>query len=131
MSKYWVGRIADCPIGGPFDLWRKNYYLENGRPPDDTVKMFPALSFKTVTGIATAAVVDNASLNEVFIKYGEYEPKKQLKMAYAYFSEWRKHAPFMPDSFQDIPLRPARTSPEPLDEFLDDWDKVIHGYDKK
>jgi hypothetical protein len=27
----------------------------------------------------------------------------------------------MPDSMQDIPLRPVRTSPESLAEFLEDW----------
>ena len=121
MSKYWGN---DCPIGGPFDLWRKNYFLENGTPPDDTAKLYPELSVDTVAGIATAAVTDSATLAEVLEKYNNNGPEEQLTMAYTYFSEWRKRCPFMPDSMQDLPLRPARTSPEPFDEFWADWIKV-------
>ena len=118
MSKYWVG---ECPIGGPFDLWRKDYFLANDIPPDDTVKMYPALCAETVASIATATVTENATLSEIISRYGNCESEEQLTMAYEYFSEWHKRCPFLPDSMQDLPLRSARTSPEPLDEFLDDW----------
>ena len=127
MSKYWVG---DCPIGGPFDLWRKNYFLANSIPPDDTVKMYPALSAETFAGISTAAVTDNVSFDEVLRKYGDCESEEQVAMAYAYFRRWCKRALFLPDSLQDLPLRPARTSPEPFEEFWDDWKKHNHGEDK-
>jgi hypothetical protein len=120
MSKYWVG--DDCQIGGPFDLWRKNYFFANGRPPDDMVKMYPALNAETVADIAKTSTV-GATLEDVLHKFERHEPVDQLTMAYEYFSEWRKHAPFMPDFFQDVPLRPIGTSPEPLEEFWKDWCK--------
>jgi hypothetical protein len=123
VNKYWVG---DCPIGGPFDLWRKNYFIANGSPPDDTGKMYPALSTKSITTIAIATVLENATFDDVINKNVDIESEEQAKKAYAYFSEWRKHAPFLPDSMQDLPLRPARTSPEPIEEFLDDWNKLMH-----
>lgn len=122
MCEYWVG---DCPIAGPFDLWRKNYFLQNGVPPEDTAEMYPSLKSETVISVARAAVIENASLNEVLLKHEDCNSKEQVMKAYAYFCEWRKHAPFMPDSWQDAPLRPARTSPEPLEEFLDDWRKSL------
>ena len=125
-NKYWVG---DCPIGGPFDLWRKDYFLANGKPPDDTGKMYPALSDKTISAVATAAVIDNATLDDI-ISNGDFESEEQVKKAYAYFVEWRKHAPFLSDDFQDLPLRPARTSPESLEEFLDDWNELNNDEDK-
>jgi len=105
-NRYWVG---DCPIGGPFDLWRKNYFLANGIPPDDTGKMYPDLDAETIAAIATAAVIEKASLDNVLNTHKNGEPEEQVKKAYTYFVEWRKHAPFLPDAFQDLPLRPART----------------------
>lgn len=94
MSKYWVEHEKHgCPIGGPFDLWRQNYFMANGQPPEDTTRL--------------------------------RGPSGQLAMAHAYFMEWRKSAPFMPDSMQDIPRRWRGTEPEPLDDFLDDWRSVI------
>jgi hypothetical protein len=44
MSEYWIG---NSPIGGPFDLWRKNYFIKNGKVPDDTWKMYPGLCIET------------------------------------------------------------------------------------
>ncbi|MCL2152139.1 MAG: hypothetical protein FWH57_04140 [Oscillospiraceae bacterium] len=124
MSKYWSGK---CPIGDPFDLWRKNYFLANGKLPEDTEKMYPELSPEIVADIASIAVSGDSTLDEVLRKFGDCEAKEQLTMAFAYFNEWRKRAPFLPDSWQDIPLRPARTSPEPLEEFMDDWREHVLG----
>ncbi|MFL6091098.1 MAG: hypothetical protein ACJ71Z_13270 [Aeromicrobium sp.] len=118
---YWVAGPGGCPIGGPFDLWRKNYFIANGEPPEDTVKMYPALSQRTVTGIAEATFTWEATLEDVLQRFTTDGPHDQLTMAYSYFHEWRKRAPFLPDSMQDIALRPARTEPEPLDGFMEDW----------
>ena len=115
-SEYWINGPQGCPIGGPFDLWRQNYFFENGRPPADTAKMYPALSAETVADVATATV----TLEDVLGMFGSRGPREQLTAAYEYFVQWRKRVPFMPDSMQDPPLRPARTTPEPLDEFLMD-----------
>ena len=125
-SEYWVDGPGGCPIGGPFDLWRQNYFLANGEPPEDTEKMYPALSAETVADLATATVTDGATLDEVLRRFGDRGPYEQLTMAHNYFEQWRKRVPFMPDSMQDMPLRPVRTSPEPLDEFLEDWQRIIH-----
>jgi len=124
MSEYWVDDDHGCPIGGPFDLWRKNYFLFYGKPPEDTCKMYPALSVEVIKGIAIAAATHGAELDVVLDTYRDSGPIEQLTMAYEYFHEWRKHAPFMPDFFQDCPLRPARTSHETIDEFLEDNRRV-------
>ena len=89
--------------------------------------MYPELCTETINDVATMVVTNNAALCEVINKYGSCELKEQLTMEYSYFSEWRKSAPFLPDSMQDIPHRPRRISPEPLDEFLNDWRKNILG----
>ena len=34
-SGYWIDGPQGCPIGGPFDLWRPNYFHANGEPPED------------------------------------------------------------------------------------------------
>ena len=107
-----------CPIGGPFDLWRQNYFFAHGEPPEDTVKMYPVLSAEPVADVATATVTDGATLDEILRTFGDRAPHVQLMMAHNYFEQWRKRVPFMPDSLQDMALQPARTSPEPLDEFL-------------
>jgi hypothetical protein len=125
-SEYWVDGPGGCPVGGPFDLWRQNYFFANGEPPEDTATMYPALSAETVADVATATVTNGAALDEVFRRFGDRGSHEQLAMAHNYFEQWRKRVPFMPDSMQDMPLRPARTSPEPLDEFLEDWQRNIH-----
>lgn len=122
MARYWVDGKGGCPIGGPFDLWRSNYYRENGEPPEDTTKMYPGLDAATIKEVAVAAVATDVTLDDVLNALGDRGPAEQLEMAYAYFREWRKRAPFMPDSWQDAPLRPARTSPEPLEESLENWE---------
>lgn len=127
-NEYWVDGPGGCPIGGPFDLWRQNYFFANGEPPEDTAKMYPALSAETVADVATATVTDGATLDEVLRRFGDRGPHEELTMAHNYFEQWRKRAPFMPDSMQDMPLRPARTSPEPLDEFLQDRQGIIHDH---
>lgn len=85
--------------------------------------MYPSLSASTVTGVAVATVRHVATLDDVLTEFADHGPQVELTVAHRYFSEWRKRAPFVPDSMQDIPLRPARTSPEPLEEFLEDWQK--------
>jgi len=122
-SGYWIDGPQGCPIGGPFDLWRPNYFHANGEPPDDTAKMYPSLSAQTVTDVAVAAVTHGATLDEVLTAFVDRGPQVELTVAHRYFSQWRRRAPFMPDSMQDLPQRPARTSPEPLEEFLEDWRK--------
>ncbi|WP_072313389.1 hypothetical protein [Agrococcus sp. Marseille-P2731] len=121
MAQYWVDDVSGCPIGGPFDPWRPNYFRANGEPPEDTSKMYPGLSASTVSEVAIATVNDEDTLDDVLSDFGKRGPVEQLVMAHAYFSEWRKRAPFMPDSMQGIPLRPARTSAEPLEESVGDW----------
>lgn len=126
MSKYWVEHTKyGCPIGGPFDLWRQNYFMANGEPPEDTAKLYPDLSSETVTAVAVATINDGATLDHLLITFGDRGPSYQLTMAHTYFSEWRKSAPFMPDSMQDIPRRWEGTAPEPLEDFHDDWRRVI------
>ena len=126
MSKYWVEHEKyGCPIGGPFDLWRQNYFMANGQPPEDTARLYPDLSSETVTAVAVATVSGGATLDDLLITFGDRGPSDQLAMAHAYFMEWRKSAPFMPDSMQDIPRRWRGTEPEPLAGFLDDWRRVI------
>lgn len=120
-SGYWIDGPQGCPIGGPFDLWRPNYFHANGEPPEDTAKMYPSLAPETVKAVAVATVTHGAELSDVLAALGPHGPEIELTVAHRYFSQWRKRVPFMPDSMQDIPLRPARTSPEPLDEFLEDW----------
>lgn len=120
-SGYWIDGPQGCPIGGPFDLWRPNYFHENGKPPEDTAKMYPSLSAATVTDVAVATINDGAALEEILEAFADCGPEVELTVAHNYFSQWRRRVPFMPDEMQDMPLRPARTSPEPLDEFLEDW----------
>lgn len=124
MTAYWIDGPAGCPVAAPFDLWRKNYFVANGTPPDDTQKMYPALTATTVTDVAVATVRDGATLDDVLRTFAGQGPDEQLSAAHRYFSRWIEHAPFMPDSWQDVPLRPARTSPEPLDEFMKNWRAV-------
>jgi hypothetical protein len=114
-------RASGVPVGGPFDLWRPNYFHANGEPPDDTAKMYPSLSAQTVTDLAVATVRGGATLDDVLSAFADRGPRLELTVAHRYFSQWRRRAPFMPDSMQDLPQRPARTSPEPLEEFLEDW----------
>ena len=58
MSKYWVEHETyGCPIGGPFDLWRQNYFMAKSEPPEDTAKLYPGLRPETVTAVAVAARV--------------------------------------------------------------------------
>lgn len=116
MPKYWVDDASGCQIGGPFDLWRQEYFRLNGEPPEDTAKMYPGLAAATVSEVAIATVTDEATLDDVLTAFGDRGPWKQLTMAHAYFSEWRKRVPFMPESMQDIPLLPPRTSAMPLEE---------------
>ena len=126
MSKYWVEHAKyGCPIGGPFDHWRQNYFMANGEPPEDTAKLYPDLSSETVTAVAVATINDGATLDHLLITFGDRGPSDQLTMAYTYFSEWRMSAPSMPDSMQDIPRRWEGTAPEPLEDFHDDWRRVI------
>lgn len=126
MSEYWVEHEKyGCPIGGPFDLWRQNYFMANGEPPEDTAKLYPDLSSETVTAVAVATINAGATLDHLLITFGDRGPSDQLTMAHTYFSEWRKSAPFMPDSMQDIPRRWEGTAPEPLEDFHDDWRRVI------
>lgn len=126
MSKYWVEHETHgCPIGGPFDLWRQNYFMANSEPPEDTAKLYPGLRPETVTAVAVAIVNDGAMLHDLLARFGDQGPVEQLTMAHTYFSEWRKSAPFMPDSMQDIPRRWTGTEPEPLEDFLDDWRRVV------
>ncbi|GAA3539259.1 hypothetical protein GCM10022263_28460 [Nocardioides daeguensis] len=120
-SGYWIDEPMGCPIGGPFDLWRPNYFHANGELPDDTARMYPSLGPETVKAVAVATVTHGAELSDVLTAFGDHGPEVELTVAHRYFSQWRKRVVFMPDSMQDIPLRPARTSPEPLDEFLEDW----------
>jgi len=124
-SGYWIDGPQGCPIGGPFDLWRPNYFHTNGEPPEDTARMYPSLDPQTVKEVAVATVTNDASLDDVRATFGDRGPEVELIVAHRYFSQWRKRVPFMPDSMQDIPLRPARTSPEPLEEFLEDWRKNV------
>lgn len=44
MPKYWPGEDTHCPISGPFDLWRKNYFRKNGELPEDLKKLWQALT---------------------------------------------------------------------------------------
>lgn len=120
-SGYWIDGPQGCPIGGPFDLWRANYFHANGEPPEDTAKMYPLLSPQTVADVAVSTAANGATLGEVLIAFGDRGPEVELTVAHRYFSQWRKRVPFMPDSMQDLPLRPARTSPEPLKQFLKNW----------
>lgn len=83
--------------------------------------MYPALSSETVAEIASATVLNNASLHDVLAIFHDRGPELELSLAHNYFSQWRKAAPFMPESMQNVPLRPARESPEPWDEFEEDW----------
>lgn len=130
MSTYWPdGLPHGCPIGGPFDLWRQNYFMANGEPPEDTVKLYPDLGAETVTAVAVATVNDGATLDDLLDRFGDRGPVEQLTTAHAYFSQWRKSAPFMPDSMQDIPRRWTGTEPEPFDDFLDDLRRVTEGGD--
>jgi hypothetical protein len=122
-SGYWIDGPQGCPIGGPFDLWRPNYFHANGEPPEDTAKMYPSLDAQTVADVAVATVMHEDTLDEVLTAFADRGPQVELTVAHQYFSQWRKRVPFMPDSMQDLPLRPARTSPEPLEEFLEDWRK--------
>lgn len=117
---YWIDGPAGCPIGGPFDLWRQNYFFANGEPPEDTAQLYPSLSKQTVTDVAAATVTNGASLDEVLATFGDKGFTVELTLAHRYFSEWLRSAPFLPDSMQDLPRRPARTSPEPLEEILVD-----------
>ena len=116
MTGYWVEGASGCPIGGPFDLWRVHFFRENGVPPEDTVSMYPGLDGAVVEELAAATVPTDAPLDDVLAAFADCGPADQLEMAYAYFSEWRKRAPFMPEWAQDMPLRPARTSPEPFEQ---------------
>ena len=126
MSKYWVEHAKyGCPIGGPFDLWRQNYFMANGEPPEDTAKLYPDLSSETVTAVAVATINAGATLDHLLITFGDRGPSDQLTTAHTYFSEWRKSAPFMPDSMQDIPRRWEGTAPEPVEESYDDWRRII------
>ena len=126
MSKYWVEHETyGCPIGGPFDLWRQNYFMADGGPPEDTAKLYPDLRPETVTAVAVATVNDGATLDDLLARFGGQGPLEQLTMAHSYFSEWRKSAPFMPDSMQDTPRRWTGTEPEPLEDSLGDWRRVI------
>ena len=77
------------------------------------------------TAVAVATINDGATLDHLLITFGDRGPSYQLTMAHTYFSEWRKSAPFMPDSMQDIPRRWEGTAPEPLEDFHDDWRRVI------
>lgn len=120
-SGYWIDGPQGCPIGGPFDLWRPNYFHANGEPPEDTAKLYPSLDRQTVKDVAVATVDDGATLSDVLATFADRGPEVELTVAHSYFSQWRKRVPFTPDSMQDMPLRPARTSPEPLEEFLEDW----------
>lgn len=123
MRNYWVEHETQgCPIGGPFDLWRQNHFMANDAPPEDTAKLYPGLSAETVTAVAVATVNDHATLGEVLAAFGDTGPSDQLTMAHAYFREWRKSAPFLPESMQDIPRRWSGTTPEPLKKFLDTHD---------
>ncbi len=80
--------------------------------------MYPSLSPQTVTDVAVATAANGATLDEVLIAFGDRGPEAELVVAHRYFSQWRKRVPFMPDSMQELPLMPARTSPEPLEQFL-------------
>lgn len=120
MPAYWVDGPAGCPIGGPFDLWRKNYFLANGEPPEDTGKMYPALGAGTVSEIAIATVPTAATLEEISSTFADRGSPEQVAMAYAYFREWRKRAPAMPEGGQDLPLRTPKTRPESISEILAD-----------
>ncbi len=120
-SGYWIDGPRGCPIGGPFDLWRPNYFSTNGEPPEDTAKLYPSLDPQSVKDVAVATVDDGATLDDVLAIFADRGPEVEWTVAHRYFSQWRKRVPFMPDFMQDIPLRPARTSPEPVEEFLEDW----------
>lgn len=123
----WVDGPHGCPIGGPFDLWRKNYFVEKGVPPADSVKMWPGLVFETVSAIAAATVNENATLAEILARFSGTGPNDELEMAHDYFSQWRRRAPFMPESMQDLPLLPARTEPATVDETLADLERYSNG----
>jgi len=130
-TDYWIDGPQGCPIGGPFDLWRPNYFHAKGAPPDDTAKMYPSLSAQTVTDVAVATVMHGSTLDEVLTAFADHGPQVELTVAHQYFSQWRKRVPFMPDSMQDIPLRPPRTSPEPLEGFLEDWRGLIRSAESR
>lgn len=125
VSKYWVEGRSGCPIGGPFDLWRQNYFLAHGEPPEDTANMYPGLTTETVKAVAIATVSKSASLDEVLTDFGDEGPDEQLAMAHTYFMEWRKNVPFMPDNMQHIRRRNVGTEPEALGDFLEDWGRVM------
>ena len=120
MAGYWIDSARGCPIGGPFDLWRARYFRENGVPPEDSVRMYPGLGRPVVEAVAVATVSTDATLDDVLIAFEDRGPADELEMAYAYFCEWRKHSPFMPEWAQDIPLRSPRAAPESLEERPDD-----------
>lgn len=111
-SGYWIDGSQGCPIGGPFDLWRPNYFYANGEPPEDTAKLYPSLTLQTVADIAVATVSNGANLEKVLAIFRDRGPEVELMVAHRYFSQWRRRIPFMPETMQDMPLRPARTSPE-------------------
>ncbi|MFM9379174.1 hypothetical protein [Gordonia sp. VNK21] len=119
-----------CPVGGPFDLWRKNYFIENGNPPSDSVKMWPGLTFETISAIATATFHENATRTEIVARFEGGGPADELKMAHAYFCQWRRRAPFMPDELQDLPPRPAMTRPYTPEEVNEDLQQIADGYRK-
>ena len=121
MTRYWVDGPAGCPIAGPFDLWRRGYFNEHGEPPEDTALMYPGLDHATVNALAVTAAQGTA-VTDVLAQFPG--PPEQLTMAHAYFSEWRKPAPFLPDEMHGVPLRPERSTPEPIEEFWADWLEV-------
>lgn len=125
-SRYWIDGRVSCPIGGPFDLWRWNHFRDYGKTPEDTVKMYPSLSPETVDILAVATVNERRSLAQVLVDFAEHGPELELRLAHNYFREWRRPSPFMPESMKGIPSRPARSTPEPLHEFLDDWENHSH-----
>lgn len=119
-SRYWIDGEDSCPIGGPFDLWRRNYFREYGKPPEDTAKMYPSLSPETVDMLATLTVNQGRSLAQILDGFAKQGPELELTLAHNYFSQWRRKSPFMPESMQGLALRPARTTPESFEEILDD-----------
>ena len=79
MSKYWVEHETyGCPIGGPFDLWRQNYFMANSEPPEDTAKLYPGLRPETVTAVAVATVNDGATLDDLLARFGDQGPLEQF-----------------------------------------------------
>ena len=121
VGRYWVDGKSGCPVGGPFDLWRMYYFQDYGIVPADTEKMYPDLSRNEINEIATLATSKPQSDPTKLVERFPSAPIAQVQMAFEYFSQWNRDAPFMPDSMQGIKKLPKHTRPLTPEEVMEGW----------